>query len=514
VSKKSALTARGAALFGVAALAVTGLAIPASAATPGASLAPTVTHTGKGPTGYSVTFHFYDPSADRVQIKGEWSFSGPADTSATSSAGRLPAQWQPGDFPITHPNTAAADWPVADMKENKKTGVWSWTSPMPSGTFTYNFFRDCATADGTGCASLSDPANAPWNTTGSVEPTSQVYVPADTSFGTVDYSWQAPMAAAKQGRLVDVSYPTTLSTAPAGSHPLAIYTPPGYNPSRKTPYPTLYLSHGGGGQEIDWSTQGAANSIFDHLINSGKIQPTVVVMTDFNDITGGTPGYSTELLQNVVPYVQAHLNVSADADDRAFAGLSAGAARANDLLFNHTASFGYYGVWSGGVTTRPTADQAATMAGLGGIQLGVGNQDPIAHDSTVAEEGNLPAAGVPVAVDNINGGHEWYVWRIELKDFATGTLFRGTTTTAALTRSGRNTVATATVTTRNTTGAKPTGSVRFYLDGRLDNKHLVGEAQLNNAGKAKAGVGNVTGHTVVARYVGDSAHNASTGQIG
>jgi enterochelin esterase-like enzyme len=400
------------------------------------------------------------------------------------------------------------------MKENPKTGVWSWTTPLPSGTFTYNFFRDCATDDGSGCTSLSDPSSPPWNTTGSVEPTSQVYVPSDPAFGTVDYSWQAPMAASKQGQLTDISYPTTLSTAPVGSHSLAVYTPPGYNPSRKTPYPTLYLSHGGGGQEVDWTTQGAANSVFDHLINSGKIQPTVVVMTNFNNITGGTPGYSTDLLQNVVPYVESHLNVSTNSDDRAFAGLSAGAARANDLLFNHTASFGYYGVWSGGVTTQPTTDQAALMAKLGGIQLGVGNQDPIAHDSTVTEEANLPATGVPVSVDNINGGHEWYVWRIELKDFATGTLFRGTTTTAALTGQGKGTVATATVTARNTTGARPTGDVRFYLDGQIDNKHLVGEAQINGTGKGKATVGNVQGHTVVARYTGDPSHNTSTSQAG
>jgi enterochelin esterase-like enzyme len=505
-------TAQGAAVLGAAALALGCLALPASAAPKGTTLAPVVEHTGTGPTGYTVTFQYYDPTASRVQIKGEWSFSGPDDTTTTTSAGRLPSQWKPGDFPITHPNTSAPAWPVADMTENKKTGVWSFTTPLPSGTFTYNFFRDCATDDGSGCTSLSDPANAPWNTTGSVEPTSQVYVPSAPAFGTVDYSWQKPMATAKQGRLVDVSYPTSLSTAPVGSHSLAIYTPPGYDPSRTTPYPTLYLSHGGGGQEIDWTTQGAANSIFDHLINSGKMQPTVIVMTNFNGISGGTPGYSSDLLQNVIPYVEARLNVSKNTDDRAFAGLSAGAARANDLLFNHTSSFGYYGVWSGGVTTMPTADQTAQMTALGGIQLGVGNQDPIAHTSTIAEETNLPAAGIPVATDNINGGHEWYVWRIELRDFATGTLFRTTTTAAALTTHGRKSLATAGVAARNTTGPRPTGSVRFYLDGRIDAKHLVGVAQLNGKGVARAMVGDVSGHTVTAVYGGDALHNSSTAQ--
>ena len=72
------------------------------------------------------------------------------------------------------------------------------------------------------------------------------------------------------GTLVDVTYPSPLSTDPAGEHYLALYTPPGYNPNRATPYPTLYLSHGGGGNEVDWSTQGVANRIIDNLIASGK----------------------------------------------------------------------------------------------------------------------------------------------------------------------------------------------------------------------------------------------------
>ncbi len=60
---------------------------------------------------------------------------------------------------------------------------------------------------------------------------------------------------------------------PANTNYLAIYTPPGYDANCTTPYPTLYLLHGGGGNETDWTTQGAAGDILDNLILTGQIEP-------------------------------------------------------------------------------------------------------------------------------------------------------------------------------------------------------------------------------------------------
>src|SRR3954447_19764449 len=87
------------------------LAPAAHAQTP-AVVSPEVTHTGTAPTGYTVTFRVYDPAATRMRIRGEWFFSGVADTTTTSSAGRLPSQWRLGDFPIANPNAGAAGNPA------------------------------------------------------------------------------------------------------------------------------------------------------------------------------------------------------------------------------------------------------------------------------------------------------------------------------------------------------------------------------------------------------------------
>src|SRR4051794_41452382 len=144
-------------LIGIAAT----LAVLVPAAPAHALVSPEVTHTGTNPTGYTVTFRIYDPTATRMRIRGEWIFSGAADTTTTSSAGRLPSQWQLGDFPIAHPNAgAAANWPVADMTKGAD-GVWTYTTPMPSGTVTDNFYRHCDANPPqlSGCTGTVDPSN-------------------------------------------------------------------------------------------------------------------------------------------------------------------------------------------------------------------------------------------------------------------------------------------------------------------------------------------------------------------
>jgi enterochelin esterase-like enzyme len=413
-------------------------------ADPAPGFSPQVTHTGQGPTGYQVTFRYKDPTASSVQIKGEWYFANTGDISAPASTatsvvttpGLLPSQWQPGDFPIDYPNATAANWPVISMTKGRD-GVWTYSTPLPSGVFTYGFYVNCASPTQSGCTEVADPANPAWNTSGSPEPTSQVYVPSDARFDTVDYSWQAPDR--EHGRLTDVTYSSPGHVTPAGQNYLAVYTPPGYDPNRAQPYPTLYLNHGGGGNEVDWSTQGDLGNIMDNLIDTGEIQPMVVVMPNANGYpsSANDSAFDSDLISNVIPYIEAHYHVSASASARAFSGLSAGGLITNSLMLQHASEFGYYGVMSAGLacptpgctTVTLTPAQAAALSSAG-IFVGGGWQDPVhaagymGHDTgTIQEVSALVKAGLPVTPDFINGGHEWYVWRILLRDFLTRVAF-------------------------------------------------------------------------------------------
>lgn len=241
----------------------------------------------------------------------------------------------------------------------------------------------------------------------------------------MNYWWQAPNA--RHGHLTEHVYHSRLSQMPPGFNYLSVYTPPGYTPNRRTPYPTLYLSHGGGGNEIDWSTQGAAGNILDNLIDTGQIKSMVVVMTSFNGFGAGcgttswADQYDRNLVNTVIPYIQRNYNVSTSASDRAFAGLSCGGFLAASLLENYTHSFGYYSIMSGALLSQPTAKQLRAMRNVG-VMVGGGWQDPI-HSLSVDALHTLRQGRVGVFPDFINGGHEWYVWRILLRDFLTRVAF-------------------------------------------------------------------------------------------
>ena len=62
--------------------------------------------------------------------------------------------------------------------------------------------------------------------------------------------------------------------------PCVVYLPPGYGSSTKS-YPVLYLLHGGGGGDsLEWVSEGHADNIMDYLISRGRAQEMILVMPD------------------------------------------------------------------------------------------------------------------------------------------------------------------------------------------------------------------------------------------
>jgi len=411
---------------------------------------PEVRHTGTAPTGYVVTFRYRDPSAKSVLIHGEWYFSDPAATTSTSSQGLDPSQWKPGDVATGWPAPSTPDgWPTAEMTKDPSTGVWSYSIPLPTGYYNYGFYADCtmdealSSPETVGCTDpeLADPSNPPWNdrhgvSTGDSDGRSEVYVPADPAFDKVNDSWEGPTS--PKGELTDVSYTSLADVSAPGriaKNYLAIYTPHGYNAHRSTPYPTLYLSPGSGLNEVDWSTQGDAANILDNLINSHKIEPLVVVMTgtscaDCDPTTATATDYDQDVLLDVMPYVQAHYDVSTEPSQRAFAGFSAGAWAAGSLLVDDANMFGSFGLFSPcpAAVDDPTPAQAAAIKGVR-VMIGGGNQDPECHPFADDDVSAVQAAGATPVTEFFYGGHDWDVWRMLLKDFLTNVAFKPASTT-------------------------------------------------------------------------------------
>ena len=59
---------------------------------------------------------------------------------------------------------------------------------------------------------------------------------------------------------------------------IVVYTPPGYDKSRSTRYPILYLLHGSNDLAVGWTMAGRAHFILDNFIAAKQAVPMIVVM--------------------------------------------------------------------------------------------------------------------------------------------------------------------------------------------------------------------------------------------
>ena len=66
----------------------------------------------------------------------------------------------------------------------------------------------------------------------------------------------------------------------------------GYETSKKTRYPVLYLLHGSGGDEDEWKNFGRACQIIDNLIARGEAEPMILVMPNGHVGMDAAPGES------------------------------------------------------------------------------------------------------------------------------------------------------------------------------------------------------------------------------
>ena len=92
-----------------------------------------------------------------------------------------------------------------------------------------------------------------------------------------------------------------------------VYTPPGY--SRDHKYPVLYLLHGIGGNEFEWTRGGVANVILDNLHADKEIVPMIVVLPNgraSKDVTARDPipkqspafaAFEKDLLVDLIPFI-------------------------------------------------------------------------------------------------------------------------------------------------------------------------------------------------------------------
>ncbi len=238
-----------------------------------------------------------------------------------------------------------------------------------------------------------------------------------------------------QGNLETVEYD---STTVGLKRKARIYTPPGYTKDQK--YPVLYLLHGIGGDENEWTRGGSPDVILDNLYADKKAVPMIVVLPNgraAKDITARDPiprqspafaAFEKDLITDLIPFIEKAYSVKADRESRALAGLSMGGGQALNFGLNNLDTFAWVGGFSSAPNTKQPADlikdPAEATKKLRLLYIACGDNDGLFRVSQGVHN-MLDEKKVPHLYNVISGGrHDFKVWKSDLYHFAQ-LLFRG-----------------------------------------------------------------------------------------
>ena len=209
-------------------------------------------------------------------------------------------------------------------------------------------------AGGPGGAGKGGTAGGGTGGTGGMRPFAKVETTVPTQYGN-------PVANA--GKWTSTTYPCyyhgsgsvgqviTKQSTPI-TKPVNIYTPPGYDP--QTEYPLAFFLHGYPDNQDTWMQRAKIkpNVLLDNLIAAKIIKPIIGVWpmgssTGNSNDTGGYMVFDNELMNDLIPFIEAHYSVKKDRDSRLMSGFSYGGMQTiNVFLCHHLKDFGWFAGYS------------------------------------------------------------------------------------------------------------------------------------------------------------------------
>ena len=322
-----------------------------------------------------------------------------------------------------------------------------WTGTIPPQVIGFHYYS--LVIDG---AVTADPATrtffgSGWDNSGIEipEPDTDYYLVKDVPHGQVSQRWYYSKVTGKWRRCF-------------------VYMPPNYERDGTTRYPVLYLLHGWGETEEDWSKQGHADFILDNLLAGGKAKPMLIVMDNLNAVkpgedaslysarsiiarqsmadlaprtgsSGSRPGFpptfgatfTDVLLNDLIPMVEKEYRVLPGRENRAMAGLSMGGMQSFQTVLGNVDKFAYLGGFSGSSGSRGGFDPKTSNHGVFAdpetfnrkmkvLFLGIGS---VEGPNTKNFSESLTQAGIHnIYFESPGTAHEWLTWRRCLNDFA------------------------------------------------------------------------------------------------
>jgi enterochelin esterase-like enzyme len=241
-----------------------------------------------------------------------------------------------------------------------------------------------------------------------------------------------PRPGVAAGRVEEFRYDSGVTGTPRKAN---VYLPAGYSADRK--YPVLYLLHGIGGNQDEWRGYVRAHAILDNLIADGKAAPMIVVMPNGRALADDRPPpadrvftpehaagfarFERDLLDFLIPAIEAKYPTFGDREHRAIAGLSMGGGQALNFGLGHLDTFAWVGGFSSAPNTRAAAEQlpdaGVARRRIALLYLSCGNRDGLINISQALHR-DLKQRGIP-HVWNVDGhGHDRDSWADNLYHFA------------------------------------------------------------------------------------------------
>jgi enterochelin esterase-like enzyme len=235
-----------------------------------------------------------------------------------------------------------------------------------------------------------------------------------------------------QGRIEAFRYASGVT---GGVRTARVYLPPGHRAGHD--YPVLYLLHGLAGTEDEWGGYVHAREILDNLFADSLAVPMIVVMPNGRaladdrpppadrlfepDNVAGFERFEPDLLQFLMPAVEAKYAPRTDRLHRAIAGLSMGGGQALDIGLTHLGRFAWIGAFSPAPNTLPpqrlVPDAQAARSQLALLYLSCGDRDGLISVSQELHR-ELARQGVPHVWNVDDHGHDRESWAENLDQFA------------------------------------------------------------------------------------------------
>lgn len=250
------------------------------------------------------------------------------------------------------------------------------------------------------------------------------------AFPEAPEGYRTPRADIAHGRLEMFEYDSTVTGKRRKAN---VYLPAGYSAEKK--YPVLYLLHGIGGDPFEWTGYVKADIILDNLIADGKTVPMIVVLPNGRAIpddraegnpfepakAAGFAKFEGDLLNCLIPAIEAKYSVLTDREHRAIAGLSMGGGQTFNFGLGHLDTFAWIGAFSSAPNTKPPAellpDPAAATKQLKLLYISCGNKDGLINFSQGVHR-YAKEHGVPHLWNVDDHGHDGDTWGSNLYHFS------------------------------------------------------------------------------------------------